>query len=269
VAEKLESTMIPARRNDPRTKKQNVAHSDKTRRTHSRSQRIAPAGPEIEADPAIAAKTAHLRYETADSQGIHREFSGRGFRFFDFRRRPVRDPKTLGRIRSLVIPPAWTDVWICAREDGHLQATGRDARGRKQYCYHPRWREVRDEAKYARMLAFGAALPRIRRQVRRDLKRPGLPREKVLAIVVFLLENALIRIGNEEYTRTNGSFGLTTLQDRHAKIQGATIHFQFRGKSGKMRSVNLTNKRLARLIKRCQDLPGHTLFQYLDGDGKP
>lgn len=148
-----------------------------------------------------------------------------------------------------------------------MQATGRDVRGRKQYRYHPRWREIRDESKYARMLAFGAALPRLRRHVRQDLKLPGLPRKKVLAIVVALLEETLIRVGNEEYMRTNGSYGLTTLRDEHAKIHGSTIDFHFRGKSGKMRSVSLTDKRLARLVRRCRDIPGHELFQYVDEKG--
>jgi DNA topoisomerase I len=221
-------------------------------------------------DAAIAdARTAHLQYVTDQSPGIRREKSGRGFRLIDAKRRPIRDSETLDRIRSLAIPPAWTDVWICPTARGHLQATGRDARGRKQYRYHPRWREVRDEVKFARMLAFGKALPRIRRRVRRDLKLQGLPRNKVLAIVVFLLENALIRVGNEEYARTNGSFGLTTLRNEHASIQGHTVRFHFRGKSGKTRSVALSDKRVARVVRRCRDLPGHELFQYLDEEGNP
>jgi DNA topoisomerase-1 len=225
---------------------------------------------ELATDAAVAdAHAVHLRYVSDSSAGIRRERAGRGFRFVGVHGRPVRDAETLARIHGLVIPPAWTDVWICPIANGHLQATGHDARGRKQYRYHPRWREVRDEEKYGRMLAFGAALPRIRRRVRRDLKQPGLPRNKVLAIVVFLLENTLIRVGNEEYSRENGSYGLTTLLDQHADIHGSTIQFHFRGKSGKMRRVELTDKRLARLVKRCRDLPGHELFQYLDDEGQP
>ncbi len=225
---------------------------------------------EAAVEAAVAdAQAVHLRYVSDSLPGIRRERAGHGFRFVGVRGRPVRDAETLARIHGLVIPPAWTDVWICPFANGHLQATGRDARGRKQYRYHPRWREVRDEEKYGRMLAFGAALPRMRRRVRRDLKLPGLPRNKVLAIVVFLLENTLIRVGNEEYTRANGSYGLTTLHDQHAEVRGATIRFHFRGKSGKMRRVELTDKRLARLVKRCRELPGQELFQYLDDEGEP
>src|ERR1700722_4930015 len=244
-------------------------------------RRIAPEPPasaeedgkpraELATEAAVAdAHAVHLRYVSDSSAGIRRERGGRGFRFVGVHGRRVRDAETLARIHGLVIAPACTDVWICPIANGHLQATGHDARGRKQYRYHPRWREVRDEAKYGRMLAFGAALPRIRRRVGRDLKQPGLPRNKVLAIVVFLLENTLIRVGNEEYSRTNGSYGLTTLHDQHAEIHGSTIQFPFRGKSGKMRRVELTDKRLARLVKRCRDLPGQELFQYLDDEGQP
>ncbi len=200
--------------------------------------------------------------------GIRRIRSGSGFRYVDASGRTIRDEDALGRIRSLAIPPAWTDVWICPRPDGHLQATGRDARGRKQYRYHPRWRDVRDETKYGRMIAFGLALPRVRARVARDLARPGLPREKVLAAVVRLLETTLIRVGNEEYARANGSFGLTTMRDRHARISGATIRFEFRGKSGVRRAVDLHDRRLARIVRRCRDVPGQELFQYLDPDGR-
>ncbi|HET6328542.1 MAG TPA: hypothetical protein VFG04_27915 [Planctomycetaceae bacterium] len=240
---------------------------------HAASQEAEEKEPENRAElatqAAIAdARVAHLHYVSDESAGIRRERAGRGFRFVDAKGRFVQDEATLERIRQLVIPPAWTDVWICPTANGHLQATGHDARGRKQYRYHARWREVRDQQKYGRMLAFGAALPRIRRRVRHDLKLAGLPRNKVLAMIIHLLENTLIRIGNEEYTRANGSYGLTTLRDQHANIQGATIRFRFRGKSGKMRSVALTDKRLARLVKRCRDLPGHELFQYLDDEGK-
>jgi DNA topoisomerase-1 len=190
------------------------------------------------------------------------------FRYVDAGGRTLKDAETLARIRALAIPPAWTEVWICPYAEGHLQATGRDARGRKQYRYHARWREVRDEVKYGRMIAFGQALARIRRRVARDLKRPGMPRERVLATVVRLLETTLIRVGNEEYVRTNGSFGLTTLRDKHARVRGTRIQFQFRGKSGKWRSIELADKRLARLVKRCRDLPGDELFQYLDDSGQ-
>jgi DNA topoisomerase-1 len=173
----------------------------------------------------------------------------------------------LNRIRSLAIPPAYADVWICPNPNGHLQATGRDARGRKQYRYHPKWREVRDETKFGRMLAFSEALPEIRKRVEQDLERPGLPREKVLATVVSLLECTCIRVGNEEYTKANRSYGLTTLQDRHVKISGSNLRFEFRGKSGKTHSVSLNDRRLARIVQRCQAVPGEDLFQYIDDDG--
>jgi DNA topoisomerase-1 len=182
--------------------------------------------------------------------------------------RPVRDLAAVRRLKALAIPPAWTDVWICPIPNGHLQATGRDARGRKQYRYHPRWREVRDETKYGRMIAFGEALPHIRAQVQRDLVRPDLPREKVFATVVRLLETTGIRVGNEEYARENHSFGLTTMRDRHVEVAGPTVRFQFRGKGGKEQSIDLNDRRLAKVVKRCQDLPGYELFQYLDENGR-
>jgi DNA topoisomerase-1 len=173
----------------------------------------------------------------------------------------------LARIRALVIPPAWTDVWICPDPRGHLQATGRDARGRKQYRYHPRWREVRDEDKYGRLHEFGRVLPSIRRRVARDLGRPGLPREKVLAAVVKLLETTFIRVGNDEYARQNRSFGLTTMRDAHVRVSGSTVRFLFRGKSGVAHELELDDRRLARIVKQCRDLPGQDLFQYVDGSG--
>ncbi|HYR32821.1 MAG TPA: DNA topoisomerase IB [Burkholderiales bacterium] len=179
----------------------------------------------------------------------------------------VRDKATLARIRALAIPPAWTAVWICPREDGHLQATGRDARRRKQYRYHERWREVRDESKYGRLVAFGRTLPRIRRQAARDLARPGLPREKVLATVVRLLETTFIRVGNEEYARENESFGLTTLRERQVQVNGTKLRFRFRGKSGVPHEVTLADPRIARIVRRMQDLPGEELFQYVDDEG--
>jgi DNA topoisomerase-1 len=218
-------------------------------------------------DPVASARAANLRYVNDHDPGIRRVRAGKGFRHVRPDGRPVRDRAVLRRIRSLVIPPAWTDVWICPDADGHIQATGTDDRGRKQYRYHPRWRQVRDEVKYERTIAFGLALPRIRRRTARELARPGLPREKVLAAVVRLLETTLIRVGNEEYARENHSFGLTTMRDRHATITGGTVHFSFRGKSGIRHTVDLNDGRLARVVKRCQDVPGQELFQYVDADG--
>ncbi len=180
----------------------------------------------------------------------------------------MRSPADLGRIRSLVIPPAWSDVWICADERGHLQATGRDARGRKQYRYHPKWRVVRDDTKYHRMIGFAHALPGIRRRTAADLRRQGLPREKVLATVVQLLEKTLIRVGNDEYARTNRSYGLTTLRDKHVEFSGQRLRFTFRGKSGVEHDVDLNDRRLARIVKQCRDLDGYDLFQYYDEDGE-
>jgi DNA topoisomerase-1 len=180
----------------------------------------------------------------------------------------VRSPQVLARIASLAIPPAWQHVWICPSPNGHLQATGIDSRGRKQYRYHPRWREFRDRTKYDRMIAFGRALPRIRAQVARDLKQAGLTRNKILATVVRLLETTLVRIGNDEYARDNHSYGLTTLQENHVQVRGPTIHFTFRAKGGIRRAFNLTDRRLARIVRACQDLPGQELFQYVDENGK-
>ncbi len=225
------------------------------------------AAPSIVTDPVASAREAGLRYVHDDTPGIRRVRAGKGFRYVGPAGKPVRDPDDLRRIWSLVIPPAWTDVWICPTPTGHLQATGLDARGRKQYRYHPRWREVRDETKYGRMIAFGKALPRIRARAQQDLARPGLPREKVLAAVVRLLESTLIRVGNEEYARQNGSFGLTTLHDEHVDIRGSTIHFDFRGKSGIEHAIDLSDRKLARIVKACQDIPGQELFQYYDEDG--
>jgi DNA topoisomerase-1 len=198
--------------------------------------------------------------------GIRRRRAGRGFTYLTPDGRTLRDRATLARIRSLAIPPAYTDVWICPIPNGHLQATGRDARGRKQYRYHPRWREVRDETKFGRMLTFSESLPRLRQRVEEDLARPGLPREKVLAAVVRLLECTGIRVGNEEYARSNRSFGLTTLRDHHVEISGSTMRFEFRGKSGKVHRVTLSDRRLARIVARCQAVPGAELFQYVDDE---
>jgi DNA topoisomerase-1 len=218
-------------------------------------------------DPVEAARSARLRYVTDAVPGIRRTRAGKSFSYITPDGNRLRNPDELRRIRSLAIPPAWKDVWICPLANGHLQATGRDAKGRKQYRYHPRWREVRDETKYGRMISFGRALPRVRRKVRRDLSLPGLPREKVLAAIVRLLETTLVRVGNEEYVKSNGSFGLTTMRDRHVKVNGTDLRFEFEGKSGRRHAVDLTDRRLARVVKRCQDIPGYQLFQYIDDDG--
>ena len=218
-------------------------------------------------DPREAARAAGLRYASDDRPGITRRRSGRGFSYRDTDGQTIRDPETLRRIRSLAIPPAWTEVWISPWPNSHVQATGRDARGRKQHRYHPDWHARRGEEKFERMIAFANALPGIREQVDADLARPGLPREKVLAAVVRLLELTLIRVGNDEYTRLNQSFGLTTLRDRHARIAGSAVRFRFRGKGGKEHEVGLRDRRLAGLVKRCQELPGQELFQYVE-DGE-
>jgi DNA topoisomerase-1 len=220
------------------------------------------------ADPTISAKTAGLRYVTDSAPGITRKRSGRGFKYLDPDRKPLRDVETLDRIRSLVIPPAWTDVWICPWANGHLQSTGKDARGRKQYRYHPKWREVRDETKYERVVSFAQALPRIRKRVAKDLAKRGLPRERVMAAIVRLLETTLIRVGNDEYVRQNDSFGLTTMRDKHVAVNGSQIHFNFVGKGGKAHEIGLRDRRLAKIVANCQDLPGQELFQYRDDDGQ-
>src|SRR5882724_7497793 len=214
-----------------------------------------------------SARKVGLRYVTDAKPGIHREPSGKRFRYTDAEGQRVRDRETLARIKSLVIPPAWTDVWICAAHNGHIQVTARDARGRKQYRYHPLWRKVRDENKYEHLISFGKALPLIRNQIDKDLALPGLPRNKILATIVRLLETTMMRVGNEEYVRSNGSFGLTTLRDKHVRIDGARLEFQFRGKSGVQHLIELNDRRLARIVSRCKDLPGYELFQYLDDEG--
>src|SRR5437764_710756 len=219
-------------------------------------------------DPVIVAKAAGLRYVSDANPGIRRKRAGKNFSYIGLDGKPIHDQEELKRFRSLGIPPAWTNVWICPRPNGHIQATGRDAKGRKQYRYHPRWREVRDETKYSRMIAFGEALPKIRERVAKDLQLPGLPHEKVLAAVVWLLDASDLRVGNEEYARENGSFGLTTLRSQHVKVSGSELRFHFRGKSGKEYTVSVENRQLARIVKRCQDLPGYELFQYIDDDGQ-
>jgi DNA topoisomerase I len=220
------------------------------------------------ADATATARAAGLRHVHDDRPGLRRIPAKNGFRYADADGRPVRDAATLARIRALAIPPAWRDVWICPSPDGHLQATGRDAKGRKQYRYHPRWRHVRDDVKYERMLAFGLALPAIRAQVDAALALPGLPRDKVLATVVHLLQATMMRIGNEEYVRDNRSYGLTTLRNRHVRIDGSKVRFRFRGKSGVQHDVTVTDRRLARIIRRTRDLPGQDLFQYVDDEGQ-
>ena len=219
------------------------------------------------ADPEASAEEAGLRYVTDSGPGIRRRRAGKGWTYIGTDGMRITDPDRVAWINRLAIPPAWTDVWICPVKRGHIQATGRDARGRKVYRYHPRWREVRDEAKYGRLVEFARALPRIRRRTERDLRRRGLPREKVLALVVRLLEETLIRVGNDEYARDNRSFGLSTLRDRHVEVRGESITFSFRGKSGKDHEIGVRDRRLARLVKQCQDIPGQELFQYYDADG--
>jgi DNA topoisomerase-1 len=219
-------------------------------------------------NPVQSAQAARLRYTADNTRGIRRKRAGKGFRYLGINGKVIRDPAQLRRIQALVIPPAWRDVWISALPEGHLQATGRDARGRKQYRYHRRWRETRDETKYGRMVAFGEALPKIRKQLERDLSLTGLPREKVLASVVKLMTITFIRVGNPEYARTNNSFGLTTLRDHHVEVSGSRLQFQFRGKGGKEHAIQVTDLRLARIVKRCQDIPGYELFQYLDENGQ-
>jgi len=225
-------------------------------------------GAKIVAEAMDAAEEAGLRYVSDDRPGYTRKAKGEDFAWLDTDGKLIRDEQRLLRIKRLAIPPAWTDVWICPASNGHIQATGRDARGRKQYLYHERWREVRDENKYDRIISFGKALPKIRRRVAKDLKLPALPRNKVLATVVQLLESTFIRIGNEEYARENKSFGLTTMKDRHVEVKGAKLRFRFRGKSGREHEVDVTDRHIAKIISKLQDLPGQDLFQYVDDDGK-
>ncbi len=219
-------------------------------------------------DPYESARVAGLRYVTDEQPGIVRKRAGKGFIYLDADGSTVKDPDTLKRIRSLVIPPAWTSVWICPLKHGHLQAVGRDDRGRKQYRYHPLYRAVRDATKFSRMAAFGTAMPAIRERVRRDLDLPGMPKEKILATVVRLLERTAIRIGNEEYAKTNNSYGLTTMQEKHVDITGYKLRFHFRGKSGLLHDVVLTDRKLAKILRECQEIPGHELFHFVDEAGE-
>jgi DNA topoisomerase I len=214
-----------------------------------------------------AAEEAGLQYVSDDRPGYTRRANDGEFDYLDTQGKQIRDERRLLRIKRLAIPPAWTDVWICPSANGHIQATGRDARRRKQYRYHERWREVRDENKFGRLAAFAKALPQIRKRVDHDIKLTGLPREKVLATVVRLLERTFIRIGNDEYARENKSFGLTTMKNRHVTVKGARLRFRFRGKSGRQHEVDVTDRRIAKIVAKCQDLPGQDLFQYVnDGD---
>jgi DNA topoisomerase I len=230
----------------------------------NRSKRLGKVAPE---DPKQAASSAGLRYVTDAGPGITRKPKGDGFVYYDNEEKQVRNKFTLDRLNSLAIPPAWRNVWICTQPNGHPQATGIDARGRKQYKYHPTWRSVRDEAKFERLLSFGRVLPKIRARVDRDLRLPDLARKKVIATVVRLLEISLIRIGNEAYAKENKSFGLTTMRNRHVAVKGSTVKFQFRGKGGKVHSVEVSDKRIARVVKKCQELPGQKLFEYENSSG--
>jgi DNA topoisomerase-1 len=223
----------------------------------------------MNATPADAARSAGLRYVSDAMPGLRRKRAGKRFAYLDPVGKVVHDEDVLSRIRALAIPPAYEDVWICPAPNGHIQATGRDARGRKQYRYHTRWREVRDDTKYGRMADFAAALPALRKRVERDLRLEGMPREKLLAAVVRLLETTTIRIGNDEYARDNHSFGLTTMRNKHASVRGGTVTFSFRGKSGIKHAIGLHDKRLARIVRACQDIPGQQLFEYVDEDGAP
>ena len=219
-------------------------------------------------EPVEAAEEAGLCYVSENQPGYTRMAKNDDFEYLDTEGKAIRDEQRLLRIKRLAIPPAWTDVWISPSANGHIQATGRDARKRKQYIYHERWREMRDENKYERIVSFGKTLPKIRRSVSKDLSLPGLPRNKVLAAIVQLLELSFIRVGNEEYARENKSFGLTTMQDRHVDVKGSKMRFRFRGKSGRMHDVDVSDRRIAKTILKLQDLPGQHLFQYVDEDGK-
>src|SRR5438128_4411850 len=238
----------------------------------SRPRRSAPAGSvadlNIVSDPIEAAEEAGLRYVSDGQPGYTRKAKGDDFNYFDTEGKLIRDEQRLLRIKRLAVPPAYTRVWICPSPNGHIQATGRDARGRKQYRYHERWREVRDENKYDRMVVFGNELPKIRRRVNKDLALSGLPRNKVLATVVQLLERTVIRVVNEEYARENKSFGLTTMRDRHVDVKGSQLRFRFRGKRGIKHEVDVTDRRIAKTISKLQDLPGQSLFQYVDDKGE-
>jgi DNA topoisomerase-1 len=233
-----------------------------------RKEKAKIADLKIVTDPIEAAAEAGLRYVSDEKPGYSRKRNGDDFDYFDTEEEPIQDEQRLLRIKRLAIPPAWTEVWICPSANGHIQATGRDARRRKQYRYHERWREIRDENKYEKMLLFGQALPQIRDRVEQDLALPGLPRNKVLATVVHLLERTFIRVGNEEYAKENKSYGLTTMRDQHVEVKGSKLRFHFRGKSGVRHEVDVNDRRIARIVAKLQDLPGQELFQYIDDDGE-
>ncbi|MEO6872869.1 MAG: DNA topoisomerase IB [Chthoniobacterales bacterium] len=223
---------------------------------------------EIVTDPEEVAEEAGLRYVSDDQPGYTRKKHGKKFTYFDTHGKEIKDETRILRLNRLAIPPAYQDVWICPSPNGHLQATGIDDRGRKQYRYHKRWRAERDENKYEKMIVFGQALPKIRRRVTRDLKKRGLPREKVIATIVELLERTFIRVGNEEYVKENKSFGLTTMRNRHVAVRGETVRFQFKGKSGIEHDIGVDDRRVATIMKKLQDLPGQEVFQYLDEEGE-
>lgn len=222
----------------------------------------------LHADPSKAAAWAGLRYTADTRPGYTRKGAGKGFYFLDDKGERVKDPKTLERLKSLVIPPAWTEVWISKSGKGHLQATGRDTKGRKQYIYHPQWEEARKLTKFGRMIEFGECLSRLREQIQEDIGSRKLDRRKVTAVVLSILDNALIRIGNRHYAKSNKSYGLTTLRDKHVKINGSSITFSFKGKKGVEHKIDMKDRRLARLVKKCKDIPGYDLFQYFDEDGE-
>lgn len=222
---------------------------------------------DLQQDPELAAKVAGLRYVTDTMPGITRHKRGAGFVYFDTDGKVLKTEAQLKRIRSLVIPPAWQDVWICPFENGHLQATGKDSKGRKQYRYHADWNRIRNETKFTKMILFAEKLPLIRDRLKKDLSLSGMVREKVLACIVQIMEQTMIRIGNDEYAEENNSFGLTTIQNKHAQVQGRRARFRFKGKSGKFHDVEIEDKRLAQIIRKCQDLPGQKLFGYEAEDG--
>jgi DNA topoisomerase-1 len=227
---------------------------------------IPPAAPDL--DPVESAEAAGLRYVTDAAPGIARRKNGASFAYVDAKGARIRDAATIARVKALAIPPAWTAVWICADARGHLQATGRDARGRKQYRYHARYRRIREETKFGRMIEFAQALPKIRKRVAADLRRDALPREKVLATIVRLLDTTFIRVGNDEYATQNGSYGLTTMRNKHVEVRGARVRFEFKGKSGKTHSVDYEDARVAKIVRRCKELPGYELFRYVGDDGE-
>lgn len=219
-------------------------------------------------DPAGAARSVGLIYVSDEKPGITRRRNGKGFSYRDSGGQPIKDEAALARIRKLAVPPAYEDVWICPSPNGHIQATGRDARGRKQYRYHPKFRAVRDAAKYDHMLDFARALPSVRETIAKHAALPGMPREKVIAAVVSLLETTLIRVGNEDYAKDNKSYGLTTLKNRHVVVEGGTLRFKFKGKSGKEWDLGIRDRRIAKIVRECQELPGQELFQYIDEEGE-